>query len=136
MRVNVWVTLNPPEPEVDTGVSMQMCSSELSYSVLRCTPGHVRQARRYDCYEGLVVWWWCVAENAAQWPFVHNPSKSMDLLSMVCMDADRRRQTDRGRHRHGHSFHVADGVGPANKTYQNMTDQGRTEQVRWRAGKK
>ena len=60
MRVNVWVTLNPPEPEVDTGVSMQMCSSELSYSVLRCTPGHVRQARRYDCYEGLVVRWWCI----------------------------------------------------------------------------
>jgi len=60
----------------------------------------------------------------------------MDLLRMVCMDAYRHRQTDRGRHRHGHIFHVADGVGPANKTYQNMTDQGRTEQVRWRAGKK
>ena len=31
-------------------------------------------------------------------------------------------------------FHVADGVGPANKTYQNMTDQGRTEQEKGRAG--
>ena len=32
-------TLNPPEPEVDTGVSMQLSSSELSYSVLRCMLG-------------------------------------------------------------------------------------------------
>jgi len=53
-------TLNPPEPEVDTGVSMQLSSSELSYNVLRCTSGPVRQARRYDCYEGLVERWWCI----------------------------------------------------------------------------
>ena len=90
--------------------------------------------RRCGCYEGLAMRRWCVAENAAQWPFGRNPSKSMDLLRVVCMDAYRHRQTDRGRHRHGHSFHVADGVGPANKTYQNMTDQGRTEQEKGRAG--
>ena len=65
-----------------------------------------------------------------------HPSKSMVFLRLVCMDADRHRRADIGRHRHGHTFHVADGVGPVNKTYQNMTDQGRTEQVRWRAGKK
>ena len=40
----------------------------------------------------------------------------MDLLNMVGMEADRHRQTDRGRHRHGHSPDVADGVGPANES--------------------
>ena len=33
---------------------MQMSSSGLNCSLLRCTSGHVRQARKYDCYEGLV----------------------------------------------------------------------------------
>ena len=42
---------------------------------------------------------------------------------------DRQRQTQTWA-----QFHVADGVGPANKTYQNMTDQGRTEQEKGRAG--
>ena len=50
-RMNVWVTLNPPDVEVNTGVSMQMSSRELNYSALRYTSGHVRQARRYECYE-------------------------------------------------------------------------------------
>jgi len=43
-------------------------------------------------------------------------AKSVDLLRMVCMDAERHMHTDRCRYRHGHNFHVADGVGPANET--------------------
>ena len=79
--------------------------------------------------------WWCVAGNAAQWPFGCNVCTSLDLLSMVCMDADRHRQTDRGRHRHVRNFHVADGEAPASKTCKCMTDYGRTKQERVEQGR-
>ena len=71
-----------------------------------------------------------LADRAARWLFAHQPSKSMDSLSMVGMDADRHRQTDRCSHRRGHSPYAANGVGPANKTDQNMTEQARTGQER------
>ena len=84
--MNVWATLNPPEPEVDTGVSMQKFSSELNFILLQCASGHVRQARRCDCYEGLAVRWWCIG-STAQWLFACKTSESMDSLSMVGKDA-------------------------------------------------
>ena len=48
--MNVWLTLNP-ESESGSGVSMQMSSSELHCSALRCTYVHVRQARNGDALE-------------------------------------------------------------------------------------
>ena len=93
--MNVWVTLYPPEPEVDTGVSMQISPSELNGSVLRCASVYAWQAWRYDCYEGLAMRRWCVEENAAQWPFGRNLSKSMDLVAWsVWTQTDTGRQTE------------------------------------------